>query len=197
MSETSDSVHITLERASARAWGIATGLILGLGLCGATLWLVLKGGPDMGGHLGRLSQIFPGYEVSVFGSIVGFFYAFVVGYAVGRLLAPRQPISLEEREAEREKHVRLNGKSWSLALGGLLGVLLGATTLVLALRGGEHPGDLLEHVVIYFPGYAITPAGALIGAVYAFGVGWLSGRLIALVYNSTVVLAEEKIARAS
>jgi hypothetical protein len=190
-----DAVQTTLQRASARAWGIATGLVFGLGLCGATLWLVFKGGPDVGGHLGRLGQVFPGYDVSVAGSIFGFLYAFVVGYALGRLLAPRAPISIEEREAELEKHVRLNANAWSLALGLLLAVAIGAVTLALALRGGEHPGQLLAHLATYFPGYSVTPLGAGVGAAYSFGVGWASGRLIAAVYNVTVASAERKVAR--
>jgi zinc transporter ZupT len=189
------SVQSTLERASARAWGIATGLVLGLGLLGATLWLVVRGGAHVGGHLGRLGQVLPGYDVSVRGSVFGFVYAFVIGYALGRLLAPRAPISLAEKEAELEKHVRLNAKAWSLAIGSLLAVVLVITTLALELRGGAHPGDLLEHLEIYFPGYSITVAGALIGAAYAFAVGWLCGQVIAAVYNAAVVRAEEKIAR--
>lgn len=196
MASPKETVQITLQRASARAWGIATGLILGLGLFGATLWLVLKGGPDKGQHLGRLGEIFPGYDVTLGGAFFGLLYAFVVGYALGRLLAPRTPLSLAERAAEREKHVRLNANSWSLALGGLLGVALFTVTTALALRGGEHPGDLLEHLATYYPGFTISTSGAAIGGAYAFGTGWLLGRLIAALYNASVVRAEEKIAGA-
>jgi hypothetical protein len=196
MSSPEQTVHTTLQRASARAWGIATGLILGLGLFGATLWLVLKGGPDKGQHLGRLGEVFPGYDVTLGGAFFGLLYAFVVGYALGRLLAPRTPLSRAERAAERDKHVRLNARSWSLALGGLLGVALFAVTAALALRGGENPGQLLRHLATYYPGFSVSLSGAVIGGVYAFGTGWLLGRLIAALYNVSVGRAEEKIASA-
>jgi hypothetical protein len=191
----SDPIEVTLERASARAWGIATGTVLGSGVFAATLWLVIKGGPDKGAHLGRLANVFPGYDVSVGGAVIGFVYAFVVGYALGRLLAPRSPLSLAERAAEREKHVRLNGSSWALATGGLAAVVMLGLTVVLALRGGDHVGDLLGHLSIYFPGYSVTVAGALVGAAYAFALGFAAGKLVALVYNATVVHAEERVAR--
>jgi hypothetical protein len=75
-----------LLRLNARAWGIATGLLLGGGLFLATNFLVVKGGPNAGQHLVLLRVFFPGFSVSFVGSIIGFVYAFVVGYALGRLI---------------------------------------------------------------------------------------------------------------
>lgn len=77
----------TLLRANEQGWGIAIGLLLGLGLFLATIVLVLKGGPNPGPHLSLLRIYFPGYSVSWIGSGIGFVYAFVVGYAVGRTIA--------------------------------------------------------------------------------------------------------------
>jgi hypothetical protein len=79
-------VHSTLLRLNARAWGIATALLLGGGLFVATNVLVLRGGEDPGAHLELLAIFFPGYRVSFAGSLIGFVYAFVVGYALGRII---------------------------------------------------------------------------------------------------------------
>ncbi|MBL0169325.1 MAG: hypothetical protein IPP90_01175 [Gemmatimonadaceae bacterium] len=76
----------TLARLHARAWGVATGFLMGFGLFFATIILVLQGGPDMGQHLGLISVFLPGYSVSVVGAFVGFVYAFVIGYAFGRIV---------------------------------------------------------------------------------------------------------------
>jgi hypothetical protein len=195
MSPSHEALNKTLHRASARAWGIATGLVFGLGVLGATLWIVVSGGENPGAHLGRLAHIFPGYDVSIRGGLLGFLYAFVVGYALGRVLAPRSPISRAEREAELDKHVRLNARSWSLALGALFAIVLAVVTLALHLRGGQRPGDMLEHIDIFFPGYAISWSGAFIGGAWAFAVGWLSGQILAFAYNRAVVRAEHKVAR--
>jgi len=75
-----------LLRINARAWGISTGLLLGLGLFLATNALVLKGGAMVGQHLRLLSIYFPGYSVSFVGSLIGFVYAFVLGYGLGRVI---------------------------------------------------------------------------------------------------------------
>jgi len=77
----------TVLRASEQGWGIAVGLMLGLGLLVATVALVIKGGPDPGPHLSLLAIYFPGYSVTWLGSVIGFVYAFVVGYAIGRTVA--------------------------------------------------------------------------------------------------------------
>ena len=53
----------------------------------ATLWLVVKGGANVGSHLSLLSQFCPGYRVTYFGSIVGFVYGFIYGYVAGWCIA--------------------------------------------------------------------------------------------------------------
>jgi hypothetical protein len=77
----------TLARAHEQGWGIACGLICGLGLALATAVLLLRGGENLGAHLALLSVYFPGYSVTWFGCLVGFVYAFVAGYAFGRSVA--------------------------------------------------------------------------------------------------------------
>jgi hypothetical protein len=75
-----------VRRINARAWGISVGLVLGLGLLLATNLLVIKGGPNVGAHLRLLSVYFPGYSVTFLGSLIGFVYAFVLGYGLGRIV---------------------------------------------------------------------------------------------------------------
>jgi hypothetical protein len=81
------TLHRTLRTLNARAWGMASGLVFGFGLLIATNVLVLKGGPNVGAHLRLLSNYFPGYSVTFAGSLIGFVYAFVLGYGLGRLVA--------------------------------------------------------------------------------------------------------------
>jgi len=73
-------------RMNATMLGIVLGLLFGLALFIATNWLVLKGGPDPGPHLSLLCQYFYGYSVTFIGSIIGFAYAFVVGFFSGAIL---------------------------------------------------------------------------------------------------------------
>ena len=81
------ALRIALARAHEQGWGIAIGLVLGLGLLLATSVLVAKGGPHPGAHLDLLRIYFPGYRVTWVGAWIGFVYAFVVGYAMGRTIA--------------------------------------------------------------------------------------------------------------
>lgn len=71
---------------NARAWGISFGLLAGGALFLATNFLVIKGGVQVGQHLKLLSAFFPGYSVSFGGSLIGFVYAFVCGWALGRVV---------------------------------------------------------------------------------------------------------------
>jgi hypothetical protein len=79
-----DAVRKELLRVNEQALGIAFGLLLGSGLFIATILLIVKGGADVGAHLKLLHVYFPGYQVTVMGSFIGFVYAFVAGYGLGR-----------------------------------------------------------------------------------------------------------------
>jgi hypothetical protein len=70
----------------AKAWGVAIGSLSAVALFTATIFLVLRGGPNMGQHLNLLGIFLPGYSVSVTGAFIGVVYAFVIGYALGRLV---------------------------------------------------------------------------------------------------------------
>jgi protoporphyrinogen oxidase len=65
------------------AFGVALGTVAGGALFLATLILVLKGGSVVGPTLSLLRQYFPGYRVSASGSLIGFIYGSVVGFACG------------------------------------------------------------------------------------------------------------------
>jgi hypothetical protein len=56
-----------------------------------TIWLVLRGPAPgqtrVGPTLGLLRYYFPGYEVSLWGSFVGFFYGALTGALVGWVIA--------------------------------------------------------------------------------------------------------------
>jgi hypothetical protein len=79
-----EAVRKELQRMNEQALGIAFGLLLGGGLFLATNLLIIKGGADVGAHLKLLHVYFPGYQVTVLGSVIGFVYAFVAGYGLGR-----------------------------------------------------------------------------------------------------------------
>lgn len=83
---TREAFRRTLLKLNARAWGIAVGVLLGFGLFVATIFLVVKGGPQVGAHLGLLGMLLPGYRVSIGGAFIGFGYLFVIGYAIGRII---------------------------------------------------------------------------------------------------------------
>ena len=87
MNESDQQLRRAVSRLNARAWGIAGGIVLGLGLFGATNILVLQGAPPgqpVGPTLGLLRYFLPGYSVSFPGSLIGFVYMFVLGYVLGR-----------------------------------------------------------------------------------------------------------------
>jgi hypothetical protein len=87
VTDSDQELRRAVRRLNARAWGVAGGLLLGLGLFAATNILVIQGaspGHSVGPTLGLLRYFFPGYSVSFPGSLIGFMYTFVLGYLMGR-----------------------------------------------------------------------------------------------------------------
>jgi hypothetical protein len=76
----------TPARLNARAWGVAMGLLCGLGLFLATNILLLKGGPVIGPRLALLGVYLPGYKVTFGGSLIGLGYGLVLGFVAGWLM---------------------------------------------------------------------------------------------------------------
>jgi hypothetical protein len=80
---------LTAAIARLRASVMATvfGLAGGTGLFVATVWLLIRGGPNVGVHLSLLNNYFPGYSVTWLGSLIGFFYGALAGALLGWVLA--------------------------------------------------------------------------------------------------------------
>ena len=73
MNEQSDELVLitrTIARVRVAIVAIVTGMVGGFGLFAATVWLLIKGGPNVGQNLSLLGVYYPGYTVSWAGSIV-------------------------------------------------------------------------------------------------------------------------------
>ena len=73
----------TIARLRAGIVAIVTAMVGGFALFAATLWLVIKGGPNVGQHLGLLQAYYPGYSVTWTGSFVGLAYGALTGALLG------------------------------------------------------------------------------------------------------------------
>ena len=72
-----------ITRLNGTILAVVLGLMSGLAVFVATIWLVIKGGERVGPHLALLGQFFPGYSVSLMGSFAGLVWGGVVGGIVG------------------------------------------------------------------------------------------------------------------
>jgi hypothetical protein len=100
---------------------------------------------------------------------------------------PVTPAQTDEEALLREV-IRLSRNVLGLTLGMLFGVGLFLATNILVLKGGPHVGANLQLLNQFFPGYRVTFGGSFLGFVYAFAVGYVSGWIIATVYNWVVLL---------
>jgi len=93
LSQTSAEAHETtiLRRAVARlravVMAVTFGMVGGVGLFIATAWLLVRGGENVGQHLGLLSNYLPGYSVTWGGAVVGLLYGALVGAVIGAAIA--------------------------------------------------------------------------------------------------------------
>lgn len=83
--EVRDVIH-AVARIHAGILAVVCATLGGGGLFLMTVWLVIKGGPQVGPHLQLLAQFFYGYTVTWSGSLIGLFYGALVGAIVGYVL---------------------------------------------------------------------------------------------------------------
>ena len=91
---TDQLVRQAFARLDATALGIAVGTLCGVGLFGATIVLLLKGGEHVGQNLRLLAQFFPGYRVTWRGAFVGLAYGCVAGFIAGWVLAQARNLAV-------------------------------------------------------------------------------------------------------
>jgi hypothetical protein len=79
-------IRAAVVRMRARIMATVFGMVGGTGVFVATAWLLIRGGTNVGEHLGLLRHYFPGYSVSWPGAFIGLFwgaaFAALVGWAV-------------------------------------------------------------------------------------------------------------------
>ena len=80
-------LHQTLARFNARVLGLTLGGLCATGLFLATLILLIRGGKDVGAHLGLLGHYFPFYSVSGLGLLLALIYGGVTGFVAGYLIS--------------------------------------------------------------------------------------------------------------
>ena len=84
-------IRHAIARLRASVMSVVFGLLGGTTLFVATLWLVLRGpspgSTKVGPTLGLLHNYFPGYDVSLVGSVVGFLYGALSGATAGWVIA--------------------------------------------------------------------------------------------------------------
>ncbi len=79
------------------ALGGSLAIVAGILVFAATNLLILKGGDRVGTHLALLANYWPGYHVTVMGSIVGALYGSVCGFLFGWLTAQLRNLFLHVR----------------------------------------------------------------------------------------------------
>lgn len=177
--------------AIAVTMGFMTGAILWL----ATAVLLLKGGENVGMHLGLLGVFLPGYEMSWTGAWAGLFWGFVAGAASGAVLYGTYAMSLREgvaahiverpaSEGLRPPVLLMNGPALGIGLGALGALQLLLSTNWLVVRGTAAYSRNAALLGEYLPGYSVSVLGSLIGAAEVFALALLAAMLIALVYNA-------------
>lgn len=80
-------IDAAVARLRASVMAIVFGLTAGTGLFVATVWLLIRGGPNVGRTLNLLGNYLPGYSVTWPGAFLGFFEAALLGGAVGWVVA--------------------------------------------------------------------------------------------------------------
>jgi hypothetical protein len=151
-----------------------------------------------------LGVFLPGYAVGWWGAIIGLLWGFIVGAALGsgiyginyRNLLPKineQVAPLPSRTDLTRAVLRLHGPSLGFAIGTIGAIGLVVTTTWLVARGtaaeSVHAGLLAE----ILPGYAVSVAGSMVGAVEFFLI--LYGLCVAFahIYNRVAAARQHNV----
>ena len=173
------------------------GVILG-SFAGALLFalavVALYSKPHGGLAVVLLGIFLPGYAADWPGALVGLVWGFVFGVLLGvgiyrfnarHVLDKIDELVIAEPGANGFPRavLRLDGSSLGLAVGAIGALGLVATTNILVARGTAAQSVHARLLGEVLPGYKVTVAGSLVGAVELFVVLYLVCRAFVFVYN--------------
>ena len=175
----------------AVTFGLLSGVLLWL----STVVLLLRGGHNVGMHLSLLSVFFPGYSVTWTGAWVGLIWGFVCGGLSGIILYWSYAHSLRERldaqvlDARTSSHLSpptllFSGNALGIGLGALMATQLLVTTNWLVIRGTAPYSNNAALLGQYLPGYSVSFAGSIVGAIELFAASFVVSHLLAGIYNA-------------
>jgi len=101
-----------------------------------------------------------------------------------------RPNVSEEEEQIRRSVVRLNGHIIGFVMGVIGALAIFVATNFLVLKGGEVVGPHMGLLDQFLIGYSVTFTGSLVGAAYAFVIGYGSGLFVATIYNWVISLRD-------
>ena len=78
--------------------------------------------------------------------------------------------------------MKLNGKALGLSLGIIWAAMVFLATMSVVVRGGT--GELTGKLARFYLGYSLTFTGAVIGAVWGFIHMFITGFILAVLYNA-------------
>jgi hypothetical protein len=84
--------------------------------------------------------------------------------------------------------IRLNTILTATVMGFIVGLGLFFTTLLSLNRGLPNPGNFLNLLGVFMPGYEVSPAGAWIGLLWGVVIGAICGGVLYRVYASNLRL---------
>jgi hypothetical protein len=175
------------------------GFVGGLGLFSVTYMSLLRGLPQPGHYLNLLGVFLPGYNVSHSGAWVGLFWGALIGALLAaifyRIYARTIPIQVQDylREGAVDGDLlsapmKFDGNYLGLVLGTIISGGLIVTTNWLVLRGTAEDSVHAQLLVNYLPGYSVSMAGSLIGALELFATIYVLSHLFSWIYNSIVLI---------
>lgn len=177
------------------AIALTIGLTAGLLLWLATAILLLRGGEQVGKHLGLLALFLPNYSVTWSGAMVGLFWGFVVGAASGAMLylvyarslrsgARLQYLEPQGGDGLHPPLMLLSGPALGMSLGALGALDVFFATNWLVVRGTAAYSENAALLGQYLPGYTVSFVGSLVGAAQVFAIAFVASLAIAAAYNA-------------
>ena len=173
---------------------VALGLLGGVVLFLSTVILLLRGGHNVGKNLSLLSVFFPGYEVSWTGAFIGLLWGIACGALSGTVLYWSYARTLRERLGSgildasggagmTPPTFLFSGNALGVGLGALMALQLFVTTNWLVLRGTAPYSKNAALLSQYLPGYSVSFAGSLVGALELFAAVFVLSHVLAGIYN--------------